>query len=280
MALTGVVVAACAVMLYATSNVMQAVAARRLAARSGRAPGLKGLVLEPVWLGAVAILGMAFLTFVASTRLLPLPTAEAIRASSPVFAVLLSHAVFHTRPRRDEIAGVLIALGGLSMFVGSGGERGTGEPDAGTALLMGLVLVLVVISAVLLERVPLRRSTIGVLNAILGGVAFVVLDMGARSLPESLTVTGVIGMPALWIGGVGALVGLVMYARATSRTSIAVASTSMIMFSVVLATVWSAWTFGDSVSAEPLLLVAALVAMAGGTGLVMRSATTPESSVV
>jgi drug/metabolite transporter (DMT)-like permease len=141
---------------------------------------------------------MAFLAFVLSTRVLPLPTAEAIRGSYLIVAVLLGHAVFGTRPRWEETAGVLVALTGLAVFVGGGGERGRDEPVSGTALVMALVLVGVVVLAVVTARSALQAGGAGAVEAVLGGVAFAVLDMGVRSLPDPLSLSALLGQGTMW----------------------------------------------------------------------------------
>lgn len=266
--LAGLAAAAVAVVLYAVSTVMQAWVAR---SQPGR-PQLWSLARSRTWLVAVAMLALAFLSFAASTRVLPLPLALIIRSSYVVLAAVLGHVVFHTRPSRIEYAGLLLALSGLGLLSGFGGERGDTDATSALALTMAAVLLAAIVAVPALARLSRGGpSWLGVAEAALAGLAFAVLDMAVRSVPRPFDLADVITTAACWVGALGAPVGLLLFARSVTRTTVGVASTVLLVVDVLAASTWAAWTFHDSLLVPRSGLVVGGAAMAVGIVLVIRS---------
>lgn len=266
--LAGLAAAAVAVLLYAVSTVMQAWVAR---SQPGE-PRLWSLARSRTWLVAVAMLALAFLSFAVSTRVLPLPLAEVIRSSYVVLAAVLGHVVFHTRPSHIEYVGLVLALSGLGLLSGFGGERGDTEATPGLALTMAAVLVAAVAAAAALARVSRGGPLwLGVAEAALAGLAFAVLDMGVRSVPHPFDLADVITTAACWIGALGAPIGLLLFARSVTRTTVGLASTVLLVVDVLVASAWAARTFHDSLLVPRSGLVVGGAAMAVGVVLVIRS---------
>lgn len=266
--LAGLAAAAVAVLLYAVSTVMQAWAAR---SQPGE-PQLWSLARSRTWLAAVAMLALAFLFFAASTRVLPLPLAVVMRSSYVVLAAALGHVVFHTRPSRVEYAGLLLAISGLGLLSGFGGERGDTVASTSLALVMAAVLLGAVLAAAALARV--RRGGppwLGVAEAALAGLAFAVLDIGVRAVPSPFDLADAVTTAACWVGALGAPVGLLLFARSVTRASVGVASTVLLLVDVLVAATWAAVTFHDSLLVPRSGLVVGGAAMAVGVVLVIRS---------
>ena len=273
MAINGVVLALGASLLYATSTVLQVVAARGVALGGNKEVGIRGLARRPSWLIGVALLGLAFLLFVLSTRVLSLPVAEALRGSYLVLAVLLAHAVFRTRPTKVELAGVLLVLIGLVLFVSDGGQR---QSDAHSGLLvptMATTLTFVVLASPLVAtRLADRPRSLGAVESALGGLAFAMIDLGVRAIPQPFAIATAISEPACWLGALAAPIGLILFARATSRTSVGVAESVLIIVDVIVASALAIALFGDSVHDQWVVAVAAAGLMVAGAVLVLRAA--------
>ncbi len=273
MVVNGVVLALGASLLYATSTVLQVVAARAIALTGVQGVGLRGLARRPSWLVGVLLLGLAFLLFVLSTRVLSLPVAEALRGSYLVLAVLLAHAVFRTRPSGVELLGVLLVLTGLVLFVSDGGQR---QSDAHSGLLVPTMVVTLAIVALAAPLVAARLSdrprTLGAVESALGGLAFAMIDLGVRAIPQPFSIGAAISEPACWVGALAAPIGLILFARATSRTSVGVAESVLIIVDVIVASALAIALFGDSVHNQWPLAVSAAVLMIAGAVLVLRAA--------
>lgn len=273
MVTVGVALALCASLLYATSTVLQVMAARQVARAGGTEVGLRALSTRPSWLVGVALQCLAFLLFVLSTRVLALPVAEALRGSYLIVAVLLAHIVFRTRPSVTELLGVLLVLVGLVLFVGEGGHLRSDDHSGLLVPIMALTLTCVVLVASLVTpRLSERPGALGAVEAALGGTAFAMVDLGVRSVPRPFAVSAIVAEPACWVAVAAALIGLVLFARATSRTSVGVAESALIIVDVVVASALSIWLFGDSLSSPwPLALAAAAIMLVGAV-LVLRAA--------
>lgn len=272
MVTVGVALALCASLLYATSTVLQVVAARQVARAGDKDVGLRGLSRRPSWFAGVALQCLAF-SFVLATRVLSLPVAEALRGSYLIVAVLLAHVVFRTRPSATELLGVLLVLVGLVLFVGEGGHRRSDDHSGLLVPVMALTLSCVVLFASLaVSRLSERPGALGAVEAAFGGTAFAMVDLGVRSIPKPFAVGAIASQPACWLAVPAALIGLVLFARATSRTSVGVAESALIIVDVVVASALSIRLFGDSLSSPWPLALAAAALMIVGAVLVLRAA--------
>lgn len=271
-----------AVCFYAVASVLQAVGARRAAATDPTAQvGFAVLLRQRPWVVGVGLLGLAFLAFVLSTRVLPLPLAEAVRAGYLVLTVLLGHAAFRTRPTVAELVGAVLAVVGIVLVVAPGGSRGASDPLAGTAASMGVALVAVVAIDLLGVRLLGRRpSRLGLVEAGLAGLAFAVLDVGVRALPEPLTIPAVLGCAVCVIGALSAPVGLLLFSRATARVPVGLATVVMTVVNVGAASVGAHAAFGDRAVAVPAQLAAAVLCTVAGLAMMLSgiSESTDRSS--
>lgn len=269
----GFVAGLVAVCLYAMASVLQAVGARRAAATTSTAQiGFSVLLRQRPWIVGVVLLGMAFLAFVLSTRVLPMPVAQALRSGYLVLTVLLGHAVFRTRPTISEMAGAVIAVVGIVLVVAPGGSRGASGPPPGNAAAMLAVMMGVLGAALLSVRFLQSRPTrLGLMEAVLAGLGFSVLDVGVRSLPDPLTIQSVLTCPACIIGGLAAPLGLLLFSRATARIPVGLATVVMTVVNVAAASVWASVAFGDASAAGPAQLAAASVLMVAGLVLMLSA---------
>jgi len=266
-------VAGIAVVLYALAAVLQTIGARRATSDPEAAPAVRDLLRERAWVLGVVMLGLAFLAFVLSTRVLPLPVAEIVRSFYPVLTVILEHLVFETRVRAGELLGAALVLVGPVLVAASGGERGQEQATVRTAAVMLAVLVTVVaLSSIATRAAGLSTVNSGAAQAVLAGLAFTVVDLGVRSLPDPFSIAGALATPACWIGALAAPIGLLLFSRAVARTSAGLATVLLTVVNVVTASAWSEVAFHDTSGAGSGRYVAAAAAAALGLWLMRRAA--------
>lgn len=235
-------------------------------------PSVVELLREPTWLGGVILLVAAFGTFVISTRLLPLPTAEVVRAFYPVLTVVLEHAYFRSRVNRREVGGAALVLAGPALIASSGGIRGVDQAPAGTALAMAVVLLGVLVGYITAGRIAVPHPAgAGWALAVLSGLAFTVVDIGVRSIPAPVSLAAVVTEPACWVGAAAAPVGLLLFSRSVSLITAGQGTVVLTVVNVAFASAWSFVVFGDTTAAAPWELVTAVAAAAVGLVVMNRS---------
>ena len=269
--LAGVALAVVAVVLYAFASVLQAIGARNVSSVSGRTPDIGGLVRQRPWVLGLALLVLAFSAFAASTMWLPLLLAVVIRAFYPVLTVVLEHAILATRVRLTEVIGAAIVLIGPVVIVASGGQR-NGQASGGsmTLLMVALLLVLLIASSAAGRYATRHPLMIGVLQAVLSGVAFTVVDTGVRSLPSPFSLSAALATPACWVGAAAAPIGLLLFSRAAATVSAGLATVLLTVVNVVGSSAWSTFVVKDSSNAGPAQYGVAVAAAAVGLILMLH----------
>lgn len=266
--LAGAAFAAVGVALYALASVLQTIGARKASASTTGSPGFRELLQQRTWVLGLVTLVMAFLAFVASTRTLPLLMAVIIRALYPVLTVVLEHLVFSTRLRGLEVVGAAVVLIGPVVIVASGGERSQSPASMTTTVLMGALLVGVVLLSPAAARVVTAHPALaGGAQAVLAGIAFTVVDIGVRSLPDPFSLTTAMGTPACWIGAAAAPVGLLLFSRAVTSISAGLGTVVLTVVNVVGASAWATLAFGDISNAGPAQYLVAVIAAVLGLSL-------------
>jgi hypothetical protein len=203
---------------YGSASVLQSVAARK----AQSSPGLDPRLLVRLARSAPYVLGLgldgaAFLASLVALRTLPLFLVQsAVAASVGVTAVIA--AAIGVRLRRREIASLITLGAGLLLLAASA------RPEQGRALtltvrwgLLSCVVVLGVAGA--LAARSNRRSGTSAL-AVLGGLAFTIVAVSARSLVVPSPLWHVLADPGLWaILALGAL-GMLLFTTALQRGSV------------------------------------------------------------
>jgi hypothetical protein len=187
----------------------------------------------------------------------------------------LGHVVFRTHPNGRELIGVLLAVAALVVFVAASGERGSGQPTVALSWTMLVALVGVVLAALVTRRAELRGSAsrlVGFTFAVLAGISFGLLAVGVRSLTSLTDLAGMLTTGTAWLGGVAALVGLVLFAGSAAATTLAVATTVMVVVEAVVSSVVAVVSFGDAAGTEPVVWVVCGLGIVAGALLVAGSA--------
>ena len=224
---------------YGSASVLQSVAARKAESSPGLDPRL--LVRLAGSVPYVCGLGLDLAAFVASLvalRTLPLFFVQsAVAASVGVTAVIA--AAIGVRLRGREIASLVVLGAGLLLLAASA------QPDRGTPLTLGVrwgllasVVVLGASGALVARRN--RRSSAQAL-AVLGGLAFTVVAVSARSLTVPSPLWRILSDPGLWailaLGGLGMLLFTTALQRGsvTSATALTFAVETIVPAAVGLA---------------------------------------------
>jgi len=224
---------------YGSASVLQSVAARKAESSPGLDPRL--LVRLAGSVPYVCGLGLDLAAFVASLvalRTLPLFFVQsAVAASVGVTAVIA--AAIGVRLRGREIASLVVLGAGLLLLAASA------QPDRGTPLTLGvrwgLLASVVVLGAAgaLVARRNSRSSAQAL--AVLGGLAFTVVAVTARSLTVPSPLWQVLADPGLWailaLGGLGMLLFTTALQRGsvTSATALTFAVETIVPAAVGLA---------------------------------------------
>jgi drug/metabolite transporter (DMT)-like permease len=203
---------------YGSASVLQSVAARKAESSPGLDPRLLARLAGSVpYVSGLGLDLAAFLASLVALRTLPLFFVQsAVAASVGVTAVIA--AVIGVRLRRREIVSLVVLGAGLLFLAASA------QPDRGTPLTLGVrwgllssVVVLGVAGALVARRNG--RASAQAL-AILGGLAFTVVAVTARSLTVPGQPWQVLADPGLWaILALGGL-GMLLFTTALQRGSV------------------------------------------------------------
>jgi drug/metabolite transporter (DMT)-like permease len=203
---------------YGSASVLQSVAARRAESSPGLDPRLLVRLARSVpYVSGLGLDLAAFLASLVALRTLPLFFVQsAVAASVGVTAVIA--ASIGVRLRGREIVSLLVLGAGLLALAASA------QPDRGTPLTLGVrwgllssVVVLGVAGALVARRNG--RASAQAL-AVLGGLAFTVVAVTARSLTVPGQPWQILADPGLWaILALGGL-GMLLFTTALQRGSV------------------------------------------------------------
>ena len=224
LALIGVLAAA---LCSGAAAVLQARAVCLEAPRSGLdATLLIRLSRRPVYLLALLLVVLGFALSFLALRTLPLFVVQSGRSASLAVTAVLSVVVLRARLTRIETGAVLGTVAGLVLLAGSAAaERSDDVPD-GTRLGLLVGVVALAAAASVAVRV-LSRDRAGLVLAVLAGLAFAALALGARTLRDLDPVALALD-PAAWAMGLAGLLGLLLTAQALHRTPVVVTTVAMV----------------------------------------------------
>ncbi|MFI2753057.1 hypothetical protein ACGIF2_06445 [Cellulomonas sp. P22] len=218
---------AAAALCSGTATVLQAVAVRRLPVGQGLEVGLVvRLARSPRYLMALVLVAAGFALSFVALRTLPLFLVQAGRASSLAVTAVVSVWVLGARLRRVEVAAVGTVVAGLVVLALSVGPQPAVVDAGATRQVLVGGLVVVVVGAALAVRLR-RPARAGGVLAVLAGMAFALLAVGARTLP-GFAPAALVGDPVAWVmAGAGAC-GLVLGALALQRAPVVAVTALMV----------------------------------------------------
>jgi drug/metabolite transporter (DMT)-like permease len=164
----GVLAAFAATILYNLSIVIQKMKAQEASASGIRL--IAALVTKPLWLFGIGLqtAGLAF-HFFALTRA-PVTVVQPVIAAGVVFVVIFAALLLGERPGRQELAGMLTAMSGVTVLLTTVGEP-VGMQRVHARELSAAVVALAVVIAVLLAAAAWRRFAKASAAAVCIGVA-------------------------------------------------------------------------------------------------------------
>lgn len=264
----GVAWALCAAVCMGTATVLQALGARRAAAREsvGDARGRGRTVVEVLrgwpFLAGAGLDTVGFAAQVVALRLVPLFLVEAAVAASLAVTAVVGTAVLGLRLRRAEWGAVVVVCLGLATLAVSAGHAGDGHGDIGLRVAVLVASVLVVAGGWVVGG-RLRRGRAVVLGAA-AGLGFGLTAIAVRLLPDA-TVPGVLAQPSAYAVVVSGLGGYLLLVQALQSGSVTAATAAM----VICETVWPgvfgvAWLGDGTRDGYEWLAVAGFVCCVGG----------------
>ncbi|MFI5398388.1 MAG: DMT family transporter [Candidatus Binatia bacterium] len=166
--LRGVLAAFAATILYNLSVVIQKMKAQQASTSGFRL--IATLVTKPLWLFGVGLqtAGLAF-HFFALTKA-PVTVVQPVIAAGVVFVVIFAALLLGERPGRQELTGMVTAMGGVTVLLATVGEP-VGMQRVRAAELSAAVVALAVLIAVLLAATAWRRLATASAAAACIGVA-------------------------------------------------------------------------------------------------------------
>lgn len=241
-ALVGVAAAA---VCSGAAAVLQARAVHHEPPRAGLdATLLIRLARRPAYLLALLLVVLGFALSFLALRTLPLFVVQSGRSASLAVTAVLSVAVLRTRLTRVETGAVLSSVAGLVLLAGSAAaNRSDAVPD-GTRLGLLVGVVAVAAAAALATRV-LSPAPAGRVLAVLAGLAFAALALGARTLRD-LDPPRLVADPAAWAMGLAGLLGLLLTAQALHRTPVVVVTVATVATETLVGSALGMALCGDS----------------------------------
>lgn len=209
------------------ATILQAVATRRSPVEARIDVGLFWrLARSRTYVAALTLVAAGFALSFLALRTLPLFAVQAGRASSLGVAAVLAVLVLGARLRVLDVVALVATGAGLMLVALAVSPRPGLVADGAVRVTVVGLAVLVAVAGALAVRVRRGRSA-GAALAVLAGLAFAGLSLGARTLPE-LTPAALVADPLAWAMAVSGGLGLALGALALQRTSVVAASAAMV----------------------------------------------------
>lgn len=256
--------------------VLQALAARRLPTDSRLDVALVGgLARSPAYLLALVLVATGFLLSFLALRTLPLFAVQAGRASSLAVAAVLAVVVLGARLRWTDCLG-LVGLGAGLVVLASTVESqpATQAGATGTWVVVCATVALGATAALTSLRRPSRRG--GLVLAVLAGVAFAILALGARAV-DSFAPGALLTDPIAWCAALCGGLGLAVSALALRRAPVVAVTALMVGVETVVGAVLGIVLAGDrpAAGAAPMAVVGFVLVLVGAVVVARFGA--PES---
>ncbi len=258
--------------------VLQASAVRRLPTASAvNARFVVRLARSPRYLMALALVVAGFGSSMLALRSLPLFVVQAGRASSLAVTAVLAVLTLHVRLRRHEVIAVIGIVGGLlALALASGPQSAAEVGTAARVALLGAALLAGLAAAAALRVRPLSRS--GVLLAVLAGICFGLLAVGAR-IVRDFAVPALLADPAAWAMAAAGALGLLLGAAALQRARVVTVTGAMVATETVLGAGLGVLLCGDrpEPGSTPAALAGFALVLAGALLLARFGAPAPDA---
>jgi drug/metabolite transporter (DMT)-like permease len=251
------------------TTVLQATAARRSPKADRLCPSMAmRLASQGPFLASMAISAVGFTFAALALRRMPLFAAQAVFASSIGFAAVIAAAVHGERIDRTIRACLGCIVGGLVLLALASEDQGPPETTVRWrfGLLVALAALLVVTAAVA-RREGRSGFDVGLLGAC-SGAFYGIVALGVRTAP-TFELGDLVTEPAAWAVLVGAIAGIVTFATALQRGSIAVAGGASALAEILLPTLVGVLLLGEQAKPGWELVAAVGVVLSLGGALAL-----------
>jgi len=199
--------------------VVQALAMRRMPVDSRLDVALvEGLARNRTYLAALVLVASGFLLSFLALQTLPLFVVQAGRASSLAVAALLSVVVLGARLRWTDGLGLTGLAAGLVLVASSVDPR-PAVPVSTHTFWWVLALTTALVATIALVALGPPTPVRGLVLAVLAGLSFGVLALGARTAP-SWSPADLLGDPVIWCAAACGALGLAASAIALRRAPV------------------------------------------------------------
>jgi drug/metabolite transporter (DMT)-like permease len=273
-------VAACC---YETGYALQALEARRAPAERALRPTLMTYLLtRPIWVGATALSLLGWPLQIAALAHAPLTLVQPTLALGLLLLLVLGVRVLGETVGRREIAAVILVIASVAVFAWAA-PREPGQVDRGPGLVVCLaILSAIAVAPYVITFVRHAPNSMLVLVASAGAAdgmaAFV-----AKIVAEDISGGALLAVVA-WVALVAAvvLIGLTSESTALQRFAATRVAPTVLVLQIVIPVVLAPLVGGEGWSGTPgggAVLVAALVAVAVGAGLLASSPAVAQLAV-
>ena len=224
-----------AALAYGLGTALQALGARRAAARSSSA------LLHPLTLAGTALDGAGVLLAIVALRSLPLYAVQAVISGNLAVAALAARLLLGQRLGRRHVLAVLAVTAGLAVV---GASAGPDTAVVAPGWLTVLLLVVAALTAAALALDTLRPRAGGAHLGLVAGCGFAAYAVAVRTLPD-LAVTTLLTSPAAWAGALAGGAAFLTLLRGLQRASVATVTGPLVVAETVLPGVAGVVALGD-----------------------------------
>jgi drug/metabolite transporter (DMT)-like permease len=278
----GFALAVAAACCYETGYALQALEARRAPSERALRPSLlTHLLSRPVWVGATALSLLGWPLQIAALAHAPLTLVQPTLALGLLLLLVLAVRILGERVGERELAAVVLIIVAVGVFAWAA-PRDSGDVQRGAGLVVALAILIAVAVAPYAIRLAGRGFPMMLLVAS-AGAADAMAAFVAKIVAEDVS-SGALLAALAWGALVAAVVGIGVISESTALQRFAatrVAPTVLVM-QIVIPVVLAPLVGGESWAGTPLggaVLVAALVAVAGGAGILASSPAVAELAV-
>jgi drug/metabolite transporter (DMT)-like permease len=263
----GLLATLAAAVCYGVASVLQAIAARAAPQTRGVDPRLLLRLLgRGPFLGGILLDIAGFASEFMALRTMPVFLVQAAMASNLAVTALVAVPVLKARLRPREWAAVAAVCAGLAMLAASSGAEGSAPIGADFRLaLLGCVVVLAALGfAAGRLRDPARSAVLG----LVAGLAFGVVALAVRALPD-LSPAHLVRDPASYALVGAGVVAFLFFATGLQRGAVTVTTGAMVVGETLAPAAVGVLVLGDHTrpGLAPVAVAGFVVALAGTLAL-------------
>lgn len=225
---------------------------------------LLATVLQPWWLGGIALSLVGFVIYAVALNLGSLTVAQPLQVTQLIFTVPLGAWVAGTAVERGEWRGAVLVVGGLAAFLVVLAPQANEAVGSRTswAVAVPVVLGLAVVAFVAGRALPdLRAALWGATAGLVLGLQGAVLKEASATVAGGIDLGDPVGLWSLPAVGVLSVAGTFIANLALRAGRLSAAQTTLAGVPPLLGVVLGLAVFGEQVRTAPLALVAAAAAM-------------------